>query len=448
MKKKYKIIPDMKFRSCLTVNPFRIEELNIAKKGIWYFRFGLQAFELKVETSDEIAIDELHLSIDVIDQAGIPLDSQYEITIFGNEIIIGPYIGILATHEQSRLEELLYASYSKYIYDYPAIGGAILIFSLEGVDTKNDIIEGFMYNPVTDIWEKGQYCYPSSIFKTISMNKELRSFFQTKYKDRIFNIYNFNKWQMYDWLSNISTVKDYLPETYLYKKVNNIESLIVKHEELYIKPIYGSRGRGIFKVSNLQGKYKISYDKNDGKQEVIVNSIVELLEFLESQIKHKAYIIQRAIVPQMIDERMVDYRMILTKDQSGNWKENGLVSRLGMTGNITSNISTGGEAEDGETILQKSFGIDAHESFRLHKKMREVAFEAALGLEKSGVHCGNLGIDMLLGKDQQIWIIEINNINPNALIMVRVGDRNQYYKVKLANMLYAKKLAGFSEEEA
>ena len=42
-----------------------------------------------------------------------------------------------------------------------------------------------------------------------------------------------------------------------------------------------------------------------------------------------------------------------------------------------------------------------------------------------------------------IWIIEVNNKDPNHTILLDAKDRQQLYSIKRANMLYAKRLAGF-----
>jgi hypothetical protein len=72
--------------------------------------------------------------------------------------------------------------------------------------------------------------------------------------------------------------------------------------------------------------------------------------------------------------------------------------------------------------------------------------EVVQNIEQCGVHCGNLGIDIAVDNQKKMWIIEVNNLNPSPLFALDINDRPLFYQIKLMNMLYAKRLAGFPEE--
>ena len=127
---------------------------------------------------------------------------------------------------------------SNYLYDYDRIGGAIVAFSLEGMDPLKHTIEGYMFNPDTKEWEQGVYSYPAAVFKTIYLNKSWRNHFQTIFGNRLFNSYVFNKWEMYKWeCKGMKTVR-------VMKIVSNDETHLRSLDELM--RVFGSAKRYAF----------------------------------------------------------------------------------------------------------------------------------------------------------------------------------------------------------
>jgi hypothetical protein len=70
-----------------------------------------------------------------------------------------------------------------------------------------------------------------------------------------------------------------------------------------------------------------------------------------------------------------------------------------------------------------------------------ISLKALSVVEEHGYHCGNIGFDIGIDKTGKIWIIEMNNQNPDHYIAVKAKKKGLYYKAKLKNILYAKKLA-------
>lgn len=152
---------------------------------------------------------------------------------------------------------------------------------------------------------------------------------------------------------------------------------------------------------------------------------------------------QKALELISTDERTIDFRALIVKDQYGVWQDIGIVARHGVKGSITSNVSTGGSAELAQITLKNMLKLSDEEVSKFRKKMSNIAVNAAKALEESGISCGNLGIDIGLDINENIWIIEINNRDPNHTIALDAKDRQMFFRARLLNMLYAKKLAGF-----
>lgn len=445
MEPRYKIIPDLKFENCLTIHPNTAKQKNILIQNKRFLRFGIQAMEIKLKTSSRINENEVKLSVSMIESLRIPLSGRYEIRSEDNEILLGPYVGILAAAKKKDLERSVH-SLSNYLYDYQQIGGVVAAFSLEGIDPSKNTIDGYIFNPETNKWDQGVYSCPASVFKIIYIDKSWRNYFQTVLGNRIFNSYVFNKWEMYKWLSEIPQLKQYLPETTLYKNPQTLESFLELHKQIYVKPVNGSMGLGIYKVSKTGNNLIIDYDQDGVHHQFSLSNSFELAEFFRSQFKRKKYILQQAINMISSEGRKIDFRIVLTKNQAGVWKDLIMVAKYGKSGSTVTNIKSGGSAEIGEITLKKIFNLSDEEISQWRNKISLIVLEAVKSIEELGVHCGNLGADIAIDEEKRIWIIEMNNLNPDPLIALDVNNREMFYQIKHMNMLYAKKLAGFPED--
>lgn len=241
MKPKYKVTLELEGNGNVRINPILAQKMGIENRKIAYVRFGIKSYEVKINISFDTEQDEILLSQDVVEYLRIPLCARYEVILDKGEIIIGPFIGMLAEKSEKKLKEIV-NNLKSYVYGYGEIGGVVLIFSAEGIDQTSQTIRGFIFNPVTDSFEEGTYCYPASIFKRTGMVKELRDHFHSLLGDTLFNNYIFNKWEAHQWLNNFDTVKQHLPYTILYEAPKDVREFLNDYDTAYVKPIYGSQG--------------------------------------------------------------------------------------------------------------------------------------------------------------------------------------------------------------
>lgn len=456
MAPKYTIVPDLRNNRRITVHPDTRSHLLSLHRQLISLRYGIRADEAVLYSSPEAAPDEILITQDMIQALGLPLSSAYELRARGMEWVIGPYIGILAA---SNLEQLhANVEYlSSYLYAYEEIGGSVVAFSPDGVNPSEQTLAGYLYHPEKKEWLYGTYPYPSSIFKRTGMDRSLRTHFQSLLGDRVFNSYIFNKWEMHEWLEPFPSLRPYLPDTVRYEKASDVLWFLEQHNRIYIKPIYGSQGMGILEAERLDegngdrgggdGAVRFRYQSDGEWREVITAGRKETNRFVRSVLKKHRYILQQSVELLKSEDRLIDFRILLVKDRRGRWKDMGMVGRFGVAGSIVSNISSGGTAAMGEDILRQCYGLKEEELWRLRSSLTAIAIRAAEGLEESGVHSGNLGIDLALTPSLHPWILEINNKDPNHTIAIDAGNRQLFYRTRKENMLYAKYLAGFEEED-
>ena len=445
LKTKIKLIPNLVSSRSLTIHPQLATKLSLNKEEKRIINFGILSWDSKIVISSEIEPDEIIVSPKIIEALKIPLAPKYEIQLNSNQLVFGPYIGILAAKTNDKLDQIV-NNLSNYVYHYQNIGGAILAFSLDGVDRENKLIRGYIFNPLKQQWDLGFYPYPSAILQRININRCWKNHFQTTIGNCIFNNYIFDKWEMHKWLSKNSKVNSFLPETILYRKAKDLFWFLENHPKAYVKPLSGSQGTGVIEASKKGNFVLLRYRIGEQNCEAYCESTQELETIFKLILSKGRYIIQQGIDLITQEDRIIDFRLLIIKNQFGDWEDMGMIGRYSKPKSVISNISGGGRAELGEDTLKEVLQLTDEEVYKLRIQLSRVAMEAAKSIEACGIHCGNLGIDLGLDKKQQIWIIEINNRDPNHTIAIDAGSRKIFYQVKLANMLYAKKLAGFAKE--
>jgi len=106
-----------------------------------------------------------------------------------------------------------------------------------------------------------------------------------------------------------------------------------------------------------------------------------------------------------------------------------------------SNISSGGTAYRVTEILEKVMPSSVVPS--MEEKIRNFDLEICNALDEIGINCGDLGVDVGVDTQGCLWLIEINNRDPDPTIALNIRDRRLYYDLKAGRLLYAKALAGF-----
>jgi len=434
------VLPSLTHPGSFTVNPRTASELGIQALRRAYLKFGNRTCEAKPCFSTELKEHELLIDIDIIKKLNLGLYLQYELTVSKNAVILGPYIGILASRTSKALNEIV-DTLKNYVYDYAHIGGAVLAFSLDKIDKNRNRVGGYLYNPQSDGWVQGVFPFPCAVFKLIGVNKPWRAYLNEQTGNRVFNDRIIGKWQAYCLLSEDTALKAHLPVTALYNRPKDVRQFLSLFGEAYIKNIYGSQGKGIVKICK-RGKWYATNRADNGGGASILKCDMELNEFLKG-LSPKQYIIQQAVDLLAINGQKIDFRLITVKDDCGVWRVVGTIARFGATGSIVSNISSGGSAQVGYRAMIDTMELSHKQAYLKIAQMEEIALGIGDRLDKSGCLCGNLGVDLALDTDGHIWIIEVNNKNPNHTIAIDAKNRAMFYKAKLDSMLYAKFLNDF-----
>ena len=438
-----KIITNFDKSTELKVNRARAAQLNLKAQSHVYLCFGNKKLHVNVQISDEILYENILISKTIVSQLHLPEYPIYEIIYKNNELIIGPFIGLLMSKDDKRLTAKFLNKMTIYVKKYSELHGAVVVFALNKVDTDKQLIEGYGYNPLKSRFEKGSFPYPSSIYRTIGLSDGWKAHFLSSIGDKLFNSQYFSKWKMHKWFSAEPQISSHIPCTILYKSEQDIFDMLEKFKKIYVKPIFGLRGKGIFQVSNENQFYSFKHREKSSNFTNTFGTKCEASEFLQTHLNNGKYIVQQAINLMNHEGRIVDFRCIMQKRQLNRWECNAIIAKYGDKNSIVSNISSGGTAFEASFLFREVLHLSESESYFLSERIKLFAFQICKKLDEHGINCGTLGLDIGIDTDDSIWLIEINNRDPDPTIALDINDVKLYCDLKTNPLFYAKALAGF-----
>lgn len=447
MKQTFKIIPLPNIEKNIILLHEDIIKWNEGILLIKNITFGQKTVPINIKTCSTINTNEIGISRNLYKTLHIPKNIEYEIIIQQDQLVIGPYIGLLV----SRTIDELYNKREKldaYIKYYEEINGSILAFSSEGINRRKQKIKGLMYNPKTNTWEKGIFSYPSVVIKqNVYLSKKGRNYLQSVFGNKFINNRSFNKWMMYSWLNNHPILKGHLPITTLYNEPSDILSFLQKFNSCYVKPLSGMKGGNIKKITKENNEYIIKSRSKKANNYKSLSTDQEILTFCKEVFTPKKHIIQEPIDLEILDNHAIDFRLFLQKDENGQWQNIGILSRFGYSESIVSNFARGGKVSLGKNFLKEELHYSEQEIELIEQKMTEIAVAAAKYIEKQDIHINKYGIDIAIDKQQKVWLIEMNHRFVNDNVFHLVDDFERISIIKLHTLLYGKFVAGFSTYE-
>ncbi|MBM6618235.1 YheC/YheD family protein [Bacillus suaedaesalsae] len=417
--------------------PMKLEHIVLSKQV--KLHFGSWNKTLQVTYSDEIDNESIILPLYLSDTFLLPIDLLYEARLEANNLFIGPVIGFLLSNKKEKLE-LLLEDFEDYLHNYSEIGGLIFVFSSDSVNKKNHTISGYYYDPSDglEIWKSGIFPYPASMYRRTLIRNKLNDHFNVVIgKEHFFNDKYYNKSKLHELLKNHNSIQKYLPETRLLTNNQILINMLNKYNSVYLKPTRGSRGYGIVKIVKTQDGYDCI--ERSGKI-LLFQTKKDVTQYLYQNIREGKYIVQQDVGFQK-GKRNIDFRLMVQKNSLKKWELTAFIARYGLKNKIYTNNPS--EVNQGIEALQKMFELSNE---ALTRKVQEIIFMSmAIGniFDQYG-HYADLGIDIAIDQNMNIWILEVNHIFQGHDMAAYVGDDFKTYKRVLSTLLgYLKTLAGF-----
>lgn len=259
-------------------------------------------------------------------------------------------------------------------------------------------------------WRKAAAPFPNVIYNQIKSRKIYETLLYKRFFNYLqnagstmFNHNYFNKGDMYRYISDDPQLKAYLPLSYISPDANQIEELL-KLAPVFLKPLKGSGGQGIYKISRITGEKPYFCEAMFGKTQ-IRESYATLSLLLKKHVqKLSAYLVQQGVELMRYGPDFFDLRVQLNKNGKDEW----VVTALGANINHPSNITThGGWIKMGSYVLNEAF---KHRAYEIEEKIEAVSKRIGYVLERRyGHELGDLGIDLGVDQSGRVWIFEANS---------------------------------------
>lgn len=401
--------------------------------------------------------EEIWVSRDLAEKLLIPYPDRLHVKTYPDHISLGPIVGIVTANAIQKEGFPITENWKKYIsnllkHQHSRLrGGCYFVFDIEGVNWDQLTVEGVFYRPDHNgSWERKVVPFPDVVYnKILSRNKEnspesqrFLNLLYEKTNAQIFNEKYFQKWDIYERLTEFDEIADWVPETYYNPDIRQIKSLLNRYRIVYFKPVDGYMGLGIYQVHDQGGKIIARFRRKNNN---IVRRYSSLEAFLKKEMperKRRNYVVQQGIPLIRRNGHPLDFRVHLNKNIHNEWEVTGIGAKVAGKGSITTHVKAGGKILSSEEVLEEAF---PNESDYFIQELIHRCITIAHALELSfNKPIGELGMDMGIDHNGKIWLFEVNS-KPGRSIFQKINSlkANASYSTKLI-LDYSVHLANFT----
>jgi glutathione synthase/RimK-type ligase-like ATP-grasp enzyme len=250
-----------------------------------------------------------------------------------------------------------------------------------------------------------------------------------------------SKWDVHQMLGRSDELIPFLPQTRLIRSVSDLEEMLRQHQTVFVKPIHGTQGERVFHLHLRHNGLMVSWEENGTPHKFLVKNSQRMSWLQKEFVGKRRYLVQQEVERlQTPDGEPVDFRWLLQKDRSGSWTITARVARIGQKHAVTTNIHSGGRVQWAETLLENE-SWDHTDTNELIARMDRLAEQIAHCIEVEIGEIGEMGIDLAVDQQGDLWFIEVNP-RPGRK-MLRLLDGNVRLLSLLRPLEYAEYTIGF-----
>ncbi len=333
---------------------------------------------------------------------------------------IGPLVGILAAGRpnETNQSEKARRLYRQLILRGWEKGIFIYCFSPQDVSWGRGLIRGYTFSP-NGKWLAGTFPIPDVVYNRIlyrstenqKMVQKLLEGFDKYPGVYLFNRRFLNKWEVSRVLEQDHRTRHWVPETLPFS-ANNLQLLLNRHQELFLKPYHSSRGQGIIKIERTHDGRGFRYGRSEwkGKNWIYVPNYNRLNSKLRQNIGYqKRYLIQQGIELARLRGRVFDLRAQAQKDRRGEWVLTGVGVRVAAQNRFVTHVPNGGSRADFDKVIKEVFDSSKIQS-SIEQELNSIGSIVPQVLEDGlKISLGILSLDIGVDTSGKLWILEINS---------------------------------------
>lgn len=395
----------------VTISNQLCQQFQLQKNRELTLRLGKKCIRVKVQIA-EIPSNEILMPEKIIKEFCLPINqykflAKYEME--SDTLVLGPIIGLLTDFQRNGELEPNFRSIHTFCEELhlwvKENGGFFYVFSFEQFPQQ-----GFYYE--NEKWTLHDLPLPDVVYNRIhSRRLEKANAFQAfrnrleQYNIPIFNDRFLSKWEVYEQLIQEKQLNTFIPETNIFTE-EILAEFLQKYNTVFIKPVHGSQGRNIIKITKEDDNHFHIQSTASNKTEI--NGYEALVEHLKIAQGSRISIIQQGIPLLTIDECNVDFRALCHKNLHDHWNTTSLVARISQKDEFVSNIARGGTVKKPLQALISCMKMKLAQE--IIAQIKELAIETSTMISRySPGITGELGIDIGVTSEGKLWLIEVNS---------------------------------------
>jgi hypothetical protein len=332
---------------------------------------------------------------------------------------MGPLIGVMISRISTTDHDKPFGAITAFCKELTnacvKYGAFIYFYTPTGIIPGSQYVNGWSFS---DQWHQKIFPIPNVVYNRLTSRKlenlpSVQKFMndvKSRYGFVVFNEKYLNKTEVFQALKKEESLLEYLPESYHFKNFLMLKTMIARHSTLFLKPVTGSLGKGIIRISKLPNKnYQCSFNTLNGVRIKTYSSLTPLFSSISGTLKRQEYQIQQGLKLIEVNGRPVDFRVLVQRNGIGEWSLTSIVARTAGENNFVSNLARGGSLSKVEDVVGKCNLTSSNKS-TLNSRLSTAALKIAKGIETQVPgHFAELGIDLAADNKGKIWLIEVNS---------------------------------------
>jgi glutathione synthase/RimK-type ligase-like ATP-grasp enzyme len=317
------------------------------------------------------------------------------------------------------------------------LGVGLLIFSPKQVDWNRRRVKGWTFSTEENRWVAGEHPLPTLVYDRCfythsSQYREYKPFVMRLDKDPRVQLLGrglVGKWDTHLILSRNASLLPHLPETRKWEGPDKALSFLRQHRKIVIKPNGGSHGRGVAAIQHSGNGYQVHGRTRENRFfHLTFDDESSLKQWLSRFVATTRYVMQPYLELNTPDGRPYDLRMLIQKNETGEWITTGMAIRTGKPHSLTSNLHGGGRAERAVPFLLRHFRQEQVED--IMEKIHWLAAVVPPHIERHHGRLLELGLDVGIDTDGRVWLLEVNS-KPGRSVFILSGQKDVYRQATL-----------------
>lgn len=331
-------------------------------------------------------------------------------------IRIGPAIGVLLPRGSSDLDRPFgnVTAFCRELHGASRIyGGIVYFFTPDGAASSE--IEGWRF--IYPRFKRMKLPVPDVVYNRLTTRKlenkdSVQHFFhnvKSRHHGHIFNEKFLDKNEVFSALAKNPSIQKHLPESRLFTRYEQLATMSKRYGSVFLKPVTGSLGKGIIRVSRTRSRILCQFANVNGAAHKIYPSISKAFPAIKSRVQGKRYLIQQGLRLITVQDRPVDFRALVQKNDRGRWTITSIVGRIASNQSFVSNVARGGTLCPARSALAASNLSSSRQASTLIL-LKKAAIAIAETLEDEiHAHLAELGIDLAVDQAGRVWLLEVNS---------------------------------------